>query len=297
MKQAGTKNPVFLLDEVDKLGVSLQGDPAAALLEVLDPAQNDSFTDHYLGVPFDLSRGAVHRHRELPPEHPGPAARPDGGRRLRRLHRAREARRSRSSYLVPRQLEENGLAAEQLDAHRRRDRARSSPSYTREAGVRQLERELGRLARKVARRIAAREIERAEIAVRATSRPLLGRPQVHPEKMAARGPGRRGDRHVLHAGRRRHHVRRGLAHARQGRAGPHRSARRRHEGVGARRVDLRALARRRASGSTTRTFERDVHIHVPAGAIPKDGPSAGITMATGRRLGALAPRRCATTSR
>ena len=280
MKQAGTKNPVFLLDEVDKLGVSFQGDPASALLEVLDPAQNDTFTDHYLGVPFDLSRGAVHRDGELPPEHPGAAARPDGGRRVRRLHRAREARRSRRSYLVPRQLEENGLTAGAARAHRRRASREVIASYTRESGVRQLERELGKLARKVARQIAAREIERRDRRRRRTCTTLLGRPQVHPEKMAARGPGRRRDRHVLHAGRRRHHVRRGLADARQGRAGPHRPARRRHEGVGPRGLDLRALARRPGSASTRRTFERDVHIHVPAGAIPKDGPSAGVTMAT-----------------
>src|SRR5690242_3553659 len=155
MKQAGAKNPVFLLDEVDKLGVSFQGDPAAALLEVLDPAQNDSFTDHYLGVPFDLSEVLFIATANFLQSIPGPLL-----DRLETVNFAgyteREKLEIAKRYLIPRQVAENGLTGEQLKIQ---DEALEQviSSYTREAGVRQLEREIGKLARKVARRVAGGE--------------------------------------------------------------------------------------------------------------------------------------------
>src|SRR5207237_3063169 len=144
MKQAGAKNPVFLLDEVDKLGVSFQGDPAAALLEVLDPAQNDSFTDHYLGVPFDLSEVLFVATANFLQYIPAPLL-----DRLETVNFAgyteREKLEIAKRYLLTRQLQENGLAPGQLTVD---DAALSKiiTSYTREAGVRQLEREIGKLA-------------------------------------------------------------------------------------------------------------------------------------------------------
>jgi ATP-dependent Lon protease len=137
--------------------VSYQGDPASALLEVLDPAQNDTFTDHYLGVPFDLSEVPVHRHGQLHQSIPAPL--------LDRMevvnfagYTEEEKLQIAKSYLVPRQIEENGLKVGQLTFADPAIREVIA-SYTRESGVRQLERELGKLARKVARRIAAREIQ------------------------------------------------------------------------------------------------------------------------------------------
>src|SRR5258705_3657669 len=177
MKQAGTKNPVFLLDEVDKLGVSFQGDPASALLEVLDPAQNDSFVDHYLGVPFDLSEVLFIATANFIQTIPGPL--------LDRMevvdfagYTEREKEEIARKYLIPRQFSENGVSPARLTTT---DKALAEviTSYTRESGVRQLEREIGRLARKVARKIAANEAQRISID-REMVDDLLGRPKVHP---------------------------------------------------------------------------------------------------------------------
>src|SRR5690242_8665435 len=155
MKQAGAKNPVFLLDEVDKLGVSFQGDPAAALLEVLDPAQNDSFTDHYLGVPFDLSEVLFIATANFLQSIPGPLM-----DRMETVtfagYTEREKQEIARRYLIPRQLQENGLTADQLTITDDALQVVIS-SYTREAGVRQLEREIGKVGRKAARKIAGKD--------------------------------------------------------------------------------------------------------------------------------------------
>jgi ATP-dependent Lon protease len=276
MKQAGTRNPVFLLDEVDKLGVSFQGDPASALLEVLDPAQNDSFTDHYLGVPFDLSEVLFICTANFIQSIPAPL--------LDRMevveftgYTEREKLAIARQYLIPRQFAEHGLAEGQLALT---DAAVSEviAAYTREAGVRQLEREIGKLARKVARKIAAKEtagaaVDRADVAE------LLGRPRVHPERAArtdqvgvatgmyytpvggdimfVEASTMRGKGELVLTGQL------GDVMKESGRA-------------------AWTYARSHAAGLHIKDemFDRDVHIHVPAGAIPKDGPSAGVTMAT-----------------
>ncbi|MGE5413739.1 MAG: endopeptidase La [Syntrophomonadaceae bacterium] len=276
MKQAGSKNPVFLLDEVDKLGVSYQGDPASALLEVLDPAQNDSFTDHYLGVPFDLSEVLFIATANFIQNIPAPLL-----DRMETVNFAgyteEEKLQIAKSYLVPRQVEENGLGKEQLaiedDAIRE-----VVASYTRESGVRQLERELGKLARKVARRVAAREIQN-QVVRREDVRPLLGRPRVHPERMAREDQvGIATGMYYTPAGGDIMFVEASLMRGKgelilTGQLGD------------VMKESARAawtFARSHAAwlGIDEKEFERDIHIHVPAGAIPKDGPSAGIAMAS-----------------
>ena len=276
MKQAGTKNPVFLLDEIDKLGISYQGDPASALLEVLDPAQNDSFTDHYLGVPFDLSEVLFICTANFAQNIPGPL--------LDRMElvefsgyteseKAEIARR----YLLPRQLEENGLGAGQL-AITDGALAELISNYTREAGVRQLERELGKMSRKVARKVAAREFERIEMGT-AEVRDLLGRPRVHPERASrldqigvATGMFYTpvgGDILFVEA-----QTMKGKGElVLTGQLGDIMKE-------SARAAWSYARAHAAALGIEEGAFERDLHIHVPAGATPKDGPSAGVTMAS-----------------
>ncbi|HTR51808.1 MAG TPA: endopeptidase La [Kofleriaceae bacterium] len=276
MKQAGAKNPVFLLDEVDKLGASYHGDPAAALLEVLDPAQNDSFTDHYLGVPFDLSEVFFIATANFIQNIPGPL--------LDRMevvefagYTEAEKLAIAKQYLVRRQLEDNSVTAEQIELT---DDAVSEviTGYTREAGVRQLERELGRLARKIARRIAAKEVEHV-LVDRADVRALLGRPRVHPEKAAREDQvGIATGMYYTPAGGDIMFVEAQLMRGRgelilTGQLGDVMKE-------SARAAWTFARAHADWFGIEDRDFERDVHVHVPAGAIPKDGPSAGIAMAT-----------------
>jgi len=277
MKQAGTKNPVFLLDEVDKLGVSYQGDPASALLEVLDPAQNDSFVDHYLGVPFDLSEVLFITTANFIQSIPGPL--------LDRMevvefsgYTEREKLEIARRYLVPRQIRGNALEPDQISLT---DEALSTliTSYTRESGVRQLEREIGRLARKVARQIAAKDVTSVTVEPEIVA-DLLGRPKLHSEKKAREDQigvatgmfytpvG--GDIMFVEVS-----IMRGKGElVLTGQLGD------------VMKESARAAwsyARSHASelGIPVDIFEStDAHIHCPAGAIPKDGPSAGVTMAT-----------------
>jgi ATP-dependent Lon protease len=289
MKQAGTKNPVFLLDEVDKLGVSFQGDPASALLEVLDPEQNNTFTDHYLGVPFDLSEVLFIATGNYIHNIPGPL--------LDRTevvefagYTEREKVEIARRYLIPRQLAESGLTP----SYRFTDEAMMVlvSSYTRESGVRQLERQIGAVARKLARKLAAGESV-ADTITAEQVRELLGRPRVRPE----------------HAGEADEvGIATGMYYSAAG--GDimfvEAAVRRRSQLAVAPGSDLvgdvsliltgqlgevmKESARAALTYATTRAAELrippeclgsiEVHIHVPAGAIPKDGPSAGVTMAT-----------------
>jgi ATP-dependent Lon protease len=300
MKQVGTKNPVFLLDEVDKLGVSFQGDPGSALLEVLDPAQNDTFTDHYLGVPFDLSEVLFVCTANFIQNIPGPL--------LDRMevvefagYTEHEKAEIAKRYLIPRQLEESGLKGKNITFT---DEAvdRVIAEYTREAGVRQLERQIGAVARKVARRVASADlkvIEDGKIDENEV-RELLGRPKVHPEHAAEENEvGVATGMYYTPAGGDIMFVE---------------AAIRRLYGFGQRLTDtevktqvsgwgnvsliltgqlgdvMKESARAALTYAAThadrleipedRLGSIEVHVHVPAGAIPKDGPSAGVTMST-----------------
>jgi len=278
LRRAGSNNPVFMLDEVDKLSVGFHGDPAAALLEVLDPEQNVAFVDHYLDVPFDLSRVmficTANVTDTIPPALLDRMEVLDlpGYTEEEKLHIARR-------YLVPRQMEESGLRAEQLtitDAALRR----LIREYTREAGVRNLERWIGAVCRKVARRVAE-EGATGPFAVDADDLDeLLEPPRFRPE--APLGEDEIG-------------VATGLAWTPAGGdvlfvetalvPGKGSLTLTGHLGEVMQESAKAAVtyARSRAAdlGIPEDFYQKyDVHIHVPAGAIPKDGPSAGITIAT-----------------
>ena len=278
LKTAGSSNPVLMLDEIDKISVGIQGDPAAALLEVLDPAQNHSFRDHYLEIPLDLSRVLfIATANQLGTIHPALLDRME----MLQLSGYTEDEKIQIArmYLVPRQRDEHGLTPAQFeitDAALRRLIA----EYTREAGVRTLERQDGAVARKVAAKVAANETFSARVDA-ADIAEFMGPARFRPETSfrtsragvatglawtetggdvlfieAALLPS--GNGQVILTGQlgnvMQESARAALSHVRQN----------------AHQLGL----------SPEFLSKQDIHIHVPAGAIPKDGPSAGVTMAT-----------------
>jgi len=281
-KQAGAMNPVFMLDEIDKISTSYQGDPAAALLEVLDPAQNHSFRDHYLEINLDLSRVLfIATANQLGTVQPALIDRMEvislaGYTEEEKLQIARR-------YLIPRQLEEHGLQPDHVtieDAALRR----VITQYTREAGVRNLERQIGTIARKIAARVAATDADTpaAAVTVRGPDVPdYIGPPRIHDE-VAFR---------TSRAG-----VATGVAWTETGGdvlfieasllpSGHHNIILTGQLGNVMQESARAAVSHIRASaqelGIAPDFLEtNDLHVHVPAGAIPKDGPSAGVTIAT-----------------
>ncbi|MEJ7791724.1 MAG: endopeptidase La [Gaiellaceae bacterium] len=277
LRDAGTMNPVILLDEVDKVGADWRGDPSAALLEVLDPAQNHSFRDHYLDVELDLSEVVFIATANVADSIPGPlldrmeVIRFDG-------YTVDEKAAIARGYLWPRQRERNGLREDEVAISEVVLEVVIS-DYTREAGVRQLERELGKLLRKTATQIASGGVETPVELGLEDVRDALGRQQFYREAaertavpgvatgLAVTGTG--GDVLFVEASAAKGAEKLVLT----GQLGEvmKESA----------QIALSTLrSRAEGLGVDDEAFERAFHVHVPAGAIPKDGPSAGITMAT-----------------
>jgi ATP-dependent Lon protease len=276
LKRAGSKNPVFLLDEVDKLGVSFQGDPSAALMEVLDPAQNDAFVDHYLGIPFDLSEVMFIATANFPHQIPGPLK--DRMEAIEFVgYTAQEKKEIAQRYLMPRQMEQNGLVEGQLDLTEEALEDVVS-SYTREAGVRNLERELGSIARKSARKIAAGDAETVRVDVD-DLRDLLGQPKVHPEKkVEADTVGVSMGMYYTPVGGDIMRVECSVMEGRDGLVLTGQLGDVMKESAQAALTYARSNAEALGIGDKM-LKDQQIHIHVPAGAVPKEGPSAGIAMA------------------
>jgi len=277
IKQAGTCNPLIMLDEIDKIGVDFRGDPSAALLEVLDPEQNNSFVDHYLGVPFDLSNVMFITTGNIMDTIPAPLR-----DRMESIslsgYTSEEKLGIAKNFLVPKQLEEHGITKKVLKIT---DTAiiQIVSQYTREAGVRNLQREIATLCRKVAKRIAEGAPRKFMITTRNLHR-YLGVPKFQPEEEMEKDE----------VG-----VSTGLAWTEAGGDIIYIEATT-MKGKGSLTLtgQLGEVMKESAQAALSYVRSRaknlgidddlfsktDVHIHVPAGAIPKDGPSAGITMAT-----------------
>ncbi len=274
LRDAKTMNPVILLDEVDKVGADWRGDPSAALLEVLDPAQNHSFRDHYLDVELDLSQVLFIATANMAETIPGPlldrmeVVSFDGYTTDEKVAIAR-------GYLWPRQLKKNGLREDEVEISDELLREIVT-EYTREAGVRGLERELGKLLRKAATRIAVGK---------ATSETVIDRPRrgsrrprapaLLPGGRRAHRRARRRDRPLGHRRGRRRPLHRDDVDGRQGRLRPHRPARRRDEGVGADRALIRARPRRGARARPRRVRQARVPHPRPRRRDPQGRPERG----------------------
>jgi len=276
LRRVESKNPVFMLDEVDKLGTDFRGDPAAALLEVLDPEQNREFRDHYLDVPFDLSQVMFITTANL--LDPVPAPLRDRMEILRLSgYTEREKVHITQGYLIPRQLRENGLRPDELSFT---DGALSKiiGDYTREAGVRNLEREVGRVCRKVVTHIAEGDTEPVRMTVRDVPG-FLGKPRYFPETaLRTKLPGVATGLSVTVAGgdlifceATKMPGNKGFMVTGQLGEVMKESAQAALSYVRSKTEDL---------GVPEDVFDKtDIHLHVPAGAVPKDGPSAGVTIA------------------
>jgi len=276
MKQAGSNNPVFMMDEVDKIGTDFRGDPSAALLEVLDPEQNNAFSDHYLNLPFDLSKVMFITTANL--TDPIPSALKDRMEVINLPGYTQEEKlRIARKYLLARQLEENGIDGRALDIT---DRAilQIIAQYTREAGLRNLERELSSICRKVARRIAEGENGTTKVTT-ANLHKFLGPPKYPAE--AEREENEVGVSTGLawtHAGGETLCVEASVVKGRGSLVLTGHLGDVMKESAQAALTYTRSKARE--LGIKKDLFvESEIHIHVPAGAIPKDGPSAGVTMA------------------
>ena len=286
LKTSGTNNPVFMMDEIDKIGADFRGDPSAALLEVLDPEQNHAFSDHYLNLPFDLSRVMFITTANL--IDPIPQALEDRMEIIRLPGYTEEDKlQIAKQYLLPRQIKENGLLPEQIHISDQTI-TKIISEYTLEAGLRNLERKLAALCRKVARRVAEEEPGPFKITAGNLHR-FLGVPEFIPE------PGREeGEIGVAT----------GLAWTEAGGDVLYIEARI-MPGKGSLSLTGQLGEVMKESAQAAISFARsrakslnlgedfyenvDLHIHAPAGAIPKDGPSAGVTM-TAALISALTGR-------
>jgi ATP-dependent Lon protease len=286
IREAGTMNPVVLLDEIDKVGADYRGDPTAALLEVLDPAQNHTFRDHYLEVELDLSDVVFLATANQLETIPGPLldrmelVSLDGYTEDEKVTIARD-------HLLPRQLEKAGLTADEVTIGEDALRLVAG-EYTREAGVRSLERSIARVLRKVAANVAT-ETETLPVSVGAENlRDYLGRPRFTPEaslkeeERRTAVPGVATGLAVTGAGGDVLYIEASLADEETGETGVTLTGQLGDVMKESARIALSYLRSRGAEMELPvgDLKNRGVHIHVPAGAVPKDGPSAGVTMTT-----------------